>query len=79
MNRKKIIKFHCFKDNLCSANSAFKSSVFEPDQLDTFYLVWPYLAQINSLHLLVQSEGIQPSWFCEYITVEDGQTGDKYK
>jgi hypothetical protein len=47
--------------------------------LDTFYLVWPYLAKINSLHLLVQSEGIQPSWFCEYITVEDGQTGDKYK
>ncbi len=67
------------KDNLCSANSALKGSVFEPDQMDTFYLIWPYLAKIHSLHLLVQSEGIQPEWFCEYITVEDSQTGDQYK
>jgi hypothetical protein len=47
--------------------------------LDTFYLVWPDLSKINSLDLRVQSDGIQPSWFCEYITVEDGQTGEKYK
>jgi hypothetical protein len=66
-------------DNLYSANSAFKSSVFEPDQLDTFYLVWPDLSKINSLDLRIQSDGVQPSWFCEYITVEDGQTGEKYK
>jgi len=66
-------------DNLCSANSAFKSSVFEPDQLDTFYLVWPDISKINSLDLRVQSDGIQPVWFCEYITVENGQTGEKYK
>ncbi|CAF3598448.1 unnamed protein product [Adineta steineri] len=68
-----------FTDNLCSANSAFNSSVFEPDQLDTFYLIWPYLAKLNSLHLFVQSDGSQSSWFCEYINVEDSQTGDRYK
>ncbi|CAF4308640.1 unnamed protein product, partial [Adineta steineri] len=32
-----------------------------------------------SLHLFIQSDGIQPSWFCEYINVEDSQTGDRYK
>ena len=67
------------EDNLCSANSAFKSSVFEPDQLDTFYLVWPYLATLNSLQVLIQSEGVHPTWFCEYITVGDSQTGVQYK
>ncbi|CAF4620540.1 unnamed protein product [Rotaria sp. Silwood1] len=68
-----------FADNLSSANSAFKNSVFEPDQLDTFYFIWPYLAKINSLQLLVQSDGIQPLWFCEYIIVQDDQTDNQYK
>ena len=69
----------CDLDNLCSANSAFKGPVFEPDQLDTFYLIWPDLGKINSLNLLIQSEGANPPWFCEYITVEDSQTSEKYK
>ncbi|CAF3483834.1 unnamed protein product [Rotaria sordida] len=68
-----------FADNLSSANSAFKNSVFEPDQLDTFYFIWPYLAKINSLQLLIQSEGTQPLWFCEYIIVQDDQTENQYK
>ncbi|UJR28700.1 hypothetical protein I4U23_009929 [Adineta vaga] len=68
-----------FTDNLCSAYSAFKSSIFEPDQLDTFYLIWPHLGKLHSLHLYLQSEGQQPSWFCEYITIDDSQTGDQYK
>ncbi|CAF2515834.1 unnamed protein product [Rotaria sp. Silwood2] len=68
-----------FADNLCSANSAFKNSVFEPDQLDTFYFIWPYLAKINSLQLLIQSEGTQPLWFCEYIIIQDDQTDNQYK
>ena len=80
-NRKKgnLLLFGIIEDQLSSTNSAFKSSVFEPDQLDTFYLVWPYLAKINSLNLLVQPDGTHPAWFCEYIIVEDGQTGEKYK
>ncbi|CAF4483536.1 unnamed protein product [Rotaria socialis] len=68
-----------FADNLCSANSAFKNSIFEPDQLDTFYVMWPQLAKIISLQLLVQSEGIQPLWFCEYITIKEDQTDNHYK
>jgi len=64
---------------LYSANSAFKSSVFEPDQLDTFYLVWPHLGDLESLSLLVKPPGNQPAWFCENLLVEDSQTGDKYK
>ncbi|CAF1168462.1 unnamed protein product [Adineta ricciae] len=68
-----------FADNLCSAYSAFKSSIFEPDHLDTFYLIWPHLGKLQSLHLSIQSEGQQPIWFCEYIIVEDGQTGVQYK
>lgn len=71
--------FFCLSDHLCSANSAFKGSVFEPDQLDTFYLVWPDLGQIDSLNLSIQSDGANPPWFCEFVTVEESQKGENYK
>jgi hypothetical protein len=68
-----------FLDNLCSANSAYQGTVFEPGQLDTFYVVWPNLATIHSLNVLIQSNGVNPVWFCEYIIVDDSQTQVQYK
>lgn len=68
-----------FIEILYSANSAFKSSVFEPDQTDTFYLIWPALGKIDALHLSVQPQTSNKPWFCEYISIEDNEKKDQYK